>query len=350
MSSDRRTIFTLAVLAVALLVGSGLGVWLLGRPVLNDPQQAGANTTQRLAALQAGLEAAAQYVNTEHDEQAATILEKLAKEFPDEPQVWQQLAEVRLHQGRQADAYAIYTKVIDLGVDSRDIRFNAGLIAARLDRIDEAIIHLQQARRLAPTDVQAPLYLASLYRKTNEIAKAQAELLHVIDIDKDIHEAWGGLAQIAFIENKLELAEQHLAKARTLAPQFTTWQVLEAKILRRRGKPEAAITLLSALPEQARYQQEVVDEIGQCWGMLLMPRKAAETHVEYLNRRPESLSSAVAAARFFELAGDHDGALSWLAFAQRLDAAAPEVEALARQLGSQPAEAEPAGDPADDGP
>ncbi|GEM_PF-2433980 len=336
MSSDRRTIFTLAVLAAVLLVGSGLTVWLLGGPPINSPQQAAAKTTERLAAMNAGLEAAAQYVNTEHDEEAATILEKLAEEFADEPLVWEQLAEVRLHQGRDAEAYEMFQKVIDLGRDNRDVRFNAGIVAARLNRTDEAIIHLQQACRLAPRDIQAPLYLANLYRKTHENTKAQAQLLHVIDIDPTIHEAWGGLAQIAYIENNLDLAEQHLAKARQLAPQFATWQVLQAKILRRRGKPEAAITLLSALPPASRYQQEVVDEVAQCWGMMLMPLKAAQEHVDYLNRQPDALASAIAAARYFLQAGERDQANSWLVYAQKIDAQAPQVLALAKQLSGDP--------------
>lgn len=336
MTADRRTIFSLASLALLLLAVTAVAVLVLGGPRLNTPQQAAAKTTERLAAMNAGLEAAAQYVNTEHDEEAATILKKLSEEFPDEPLVWQQLAEVCLHQGRDAEAYGAFQKVIDLGRDNRDVRFNAGIVAARLNKTDEAIIHLQQACRIAPRDVQAPLYLANLYRKTHENTKAQAQLLHVINIDPTIHEAWGGLAQIAYVENKLDLAEQHLAKARELAPQFVTWQVLQAKILRRRGKPEAAITLLSALPPASRYQQEVVDEVAQCWGMMLMPLRAAQEHVDYLNRQPDALASAVAAAHYFLQAGERDQAKSWLVYAQKIDAQSPQVQALAKQLSGEP--------------
>jgi predicted Zn-dependent protease len=344
MSSDRRTILTLSALGVLLLAVSGAAVWIMSSSREAAIQRAEAMTTARLEALQAGLEAAAEYVNTEHDEEASVILEKLAEEFPDEALVWQQLSEVRLHQGRDAEAYGMIQTVIDLGQDSRDLRFNAGVVAMRLGTIDEAIMHLQQACRLAPTDIQAPLYLANVYRKVNENAKAQAQLLHIIDIDKTEHHAWGGLAQIAFVENKLDLAEQHLAKARELAPQFSTWQVLQAKILRRRGKPEAAITLLSALGPATRYQQEVVDEVAQCWALMGLPLKAAREHVDNLNRNPEALASAISASRYFLMAGERDEAHSWLVFAQQLDADAPEVQGLARQFEESTAEV-PADEP-----
>ena len=332
MTSDRRTIYALATLAAVLLTISGASVYLLGGPAVNSPKQAAAMTSKRLEALSASLEAATQYVNAGKDEEASTILEKLAQEYPDEPLVWEQLSEVRLHQGRVDEAYAMILKTIDLGRSTRDLEFNAGLLALGLNKIDEAIIHLEQACRLAPTDIQAPLYLANLYRKTNEIPKAQQQLLHILDIDKTVHEAWGGMAQIAFLEDKRDLAEQYLAKARALAPGFATWQVLEAKLLRRRAKPEAAITLLSALGPDVRYTQEVVDEVAQCWALMSLPLKAAQEHANFLNRKPDALASAISASRFFLMGGDRAQAESWLAYAQRLAPEAKEVEDLARQF------------------
>jgi len=331
MTSQRRTIVTLLSLAVLLLAITGSAVWMLGGGLASGPRKAAARQTARLEALKAGLEAAAQYVAGDKDAQASIILEKLAQEYPKEPLVWQQLSEVRLHQGREAEAYEMMKTVIDLGHGDHGVCFNAGVIAAKLDRVDEAIIHLQEACRLAPGDVQAPLYLANLYRKTHENTKAQEQLLRVIQIDDTQHLAWGGLAQIAFVENKLDLAEQHLARARNLAPQFATWQILQAKVLRRRGKPDSAITLLAALGPE-RYQQEVVDEIAQCWALMGLPLKAAREHVDYLNRRTEALPSAIAASRFFLMAGERTEAESWWRYAQRLSPESPEVQALSRQF------------------
>jgi len=297
-------------------------------------------TSKRLEALRISLEAATEYVNAGKDEEASAILEKLAREYPNEPLVWEQLSEVRLHEGRVDEAYAMILKAIDLGHDTRDLEFNAGLLAAGLNRIDEAIIHMEQACRLAPTDIQAPLYLANLYRKTNEIPKAQQQLLHVLDINKNEPMAWGGLAQLAFLEDKRDLAEQYLGKARALAPGFATWQVLEAKLLRRRGKPEAAITLLSALGPNVRYSQEVVSEVAQCWALMSLPLKAAQEHADFLNRKPDALASAISASSFFLMGGDRAQAESWLAYAQRLAPEAKEVQDLAKQF-EPPAQDQP---------
>ena len=63
-----------------------------------------------------------------------------------------------------------------------------------------------------------------------------------------------------------------------------------------------------------------------------LPLKAAQEHVDYLNMQPKALPSAIAAARFFLMGGDREQAQSWLAYAQRLDADAPDVQNLARQF------------------
>ncbi len=335
VTPSQRTIMTLSSLAVVLMIVCTATVWLLNGGAGGGPRRAAAGESERLAALRAGLEAAAEYVASDRDEQAAIILEKLAQEYPKEPLVWQQFAEVRLHQGRAEEAYAMFQTVIELGRSDRGVRINAGVLASSLNRLDEAILHLQEACRLDPTDVQAPLYLANLYRKTHENARAQEQLLKVIHLDEAQHLAWGGLAQIAFVENKLDLAEQHLARARALEPRFATWRILEAKILRRRGKPDAAITLLAALGED-RYQQEVVDEIAQCWALLGSPRKAAQEHVDFLNRRTDALPSAIAAARYFLMAGERAEAESWMRYALRLSPDSPEAQALEKQLAETP--------------
>lgn len=335
VSGSQRTILALSSLAVVLLLVAGATIWLLGGGIAGGPRRAAATQTQRLEALKAALEAAAQYIASEQDEQASIILEKLAEEFPGDLNVLSQLAELRLYQGREDEAYAHYRTLIVNRKADRGVHFNAGLVAARLDRVEEAIVHLQEACRLDPTDVQAPLYLANLYRKTLENTKAQEQLLRVIRLDESQHLAWGGLAQIAFVENKLDLAEQHLARARQLAPQFVTWQVLEAKVLRRRGRPERALTLLSALGD-GRYQQEVVDEMAQCWALMGSPLKAAQEHVDYLNRKADALPSAIAASRFFLMGGEREQAESWMRYAQRLDAQSPEVAALVKQFEASP--------------
>lgn len=337
VSGSHRTILTLSSLAVVLLLVSGAAIWLLGGEVAGGPRKAAATQTQRLEALKAGLEAAAKYIASDQDDQASIILEKLAEEFPGDLNVLSQLAELRLYQGRNAEAYEHYRTLIVNRKADRGVYFNAGLVAAKLDRVEEAIVHLQDACRLDPADVQAPLYLANLYRKVHENTRAQEQLLKVINLDESQHLAWGGLAQIAFVENKLDLAEQHLAKARRLAPQFITWQVLEAKVLRRRGRPERALTLLTALGD-ARYQQEVVDEMAQCWALMGLPLQAAQEHVDFLNRKADSLSSAIAASRFFLLGGDRTQAESWMRYAQRLDAQSPEVQALVNQFEAPPAD------------
>ena len=336
-AGNRRAVWGMAALGAALLVCGIAAVAVLNRTQGGPSDAAGATSdataTEALDALAASLDAAAQYVNADREDEAAKILEAAAEKFPDEPQVLRQLYEVRLHQSRTADAYAIIQDLIaTFDRQDAELRFNAGVVANMLGKTDESIVHFQKAAELDPTNPKHPLYLAQMLIKTHEYTQAQTHLLRCIHLDPTIHQAWGTLAEINLIENQLDMAEQNLGRARKLAPEFPKWRLLEAKVLRRRGKPEEAVTLLSALPDRERYTQDVVDEIAQCWALMGSPARAAQEHVNFLNRVPDAWESAVAAARYFLVADDPDRARQWTAYAQRLAPEDAEVKRLVEQL------------------
>lgn len=331
-----RSLYLMAGLAVAIVVISVAAVVVINRSSSSTnvkAAEAGVDSAKAFEALSAGLESAARYVNADKLEEADALLAGLASRFPEEPLVWSQYYELRLHQGRTEDAYKMMQRLIDLGEgEDFGLRLNAGIVASQIGNIADAINHLQTATRIEPGDKQAPLYLANLYRKVHDLPAAKECLLRVIVLDDSIHQAWGGLAQIAFLENQLDMAQQHLEKARKLEPGFPTWIILQAKVHRRRGQPDQAITLLTSLPEAHRWQQEVVDEIAQSWGLLSNPLKAANEHVAHLDRHPDAWTSATAAARFFIIAEDLDSARSWATYARRLKPDEPEVRSLIERL------------------
>jgi len=282
------------------------------------------------------LDAASQYVNADRPGEAAKILESLHAKHPRHPRVLQQLYELRLFEDRTEEAYDLVSRLLDVGTDDPEQYWMAGTLAFQLDKFGQAASHYDKARSLDRTNPKYPLYLAQAHIRQHEYEKAKVELLRVIHLDGRVHEAYGNLAEIALIENKLDLAEQHLARARELEPDYFKWRVLESRILRRQGDPEEALRRLNAIADdRLQYHDSVVSERAQCWALLGEPEKAARAFVDQVNAYPQAWRSAVKAAEYYLIAEDETRARTWFNYAKkRAPAEAPEIDSLARRFKS----------------
>lgn len=84
------------------------------------------------------------------------------------------LALVRFKQGRLEEARDTYREIIAASPDDATVRLNLGLLALKLERIDEAVAELEKAARLAPGDPRAASYLGYAYAKRGDTAAAAA--------------------------------------------------------------------------------------------------------------------------------------------------------------------------------
>jgi len=266
------------VIAVALfraLTGAG--------PMTSEAAQ-----SQRPAALLDALDAARKSLLAGQAGAANAVLVKLVERYPEDHDARSLFAESLLELGEPAAALKQYEAAITIGPDFAQLRFAAGSAANMAGKPEIAEIHFLRAQALDKSNSQYPLYLGTVQRNLGKTVEAEASLLRTVKLDPSLANAWGQLADIAFGENKLSLASQHIARARTLEPANENWRLIEARILRRQNKPENAARLLMAIDTSDRLSNPMIlRELGLCFGMLSRPEDAADLFAEAVEIHPD---------------------------------------------------------------
>ncbi len=337
----------IAIIAVVTLAATAIVGWKMGWFGTTSPTSAEAgggadrvnpglatpNIDVKQQKIDAALDAAGQYVNTDKLGEAEKILEALLADNPRNRDLLRQIYESRLFQKDYPKAYTAIRALLENGSTDPDQFFNAGTIAFELENYTQAEAHYQQAALLdtrrvavnkqahpdstASLNPKYPLYLAQTQIKIHQYEDAKIQLLKVLQIDPSVHEAFGTMAEIALIQNKLDIAAQNVARARQIAPNFLLWRILDAKIIRRQNDPKEALQRLNAITApNFHLRTDVVDEKAKCWAMLGQPEKAAQQYVDQLNTFPDAWLSAVRASEYFSIAGNDTQAQLWYFYAR----------------------------------
>ncbi len=297
------------VIAVALfraLTGAG--------PLTSEAGQG-----DRPAALLDALDAARKNLLTGQASAANALLVKLVERYPNDHEAHSLFAESLLELGEPGAALIQYERAIEIGPDFAALRFAAGSAANMAGDPVTAEIHFHQAQSMDNASSQYPLYLGTVQRNLGKNVEAQASLIRAVKIDPDLANAWGQLADMALEENKLSLASQHIAKARTLQPGNVNWRLIEARILRRQNKPENAARLLMAVESSERLTNPMIlREIGLCFGMLSRPDDAAELFAQAVEIRPDDPELLYEAALWHERSERQDRAIGYASHAAEL--------------------------------
>jgi tetratricopeptide (TPR) repeat protein len=107
-----------------------------------------------------------------HKDQAAAALERAVEISPTNLGLQHACARALIEDGRYADAYTHYQKMLTLFPRDTDALINYGLLAARLGHPGEAIDSWEKATELNPQEARAHLYLAGAYDERGEFAAA----------------------------------------------------------------------------------------------------------------------------------------------------------------------------------
>jgi len=89
----------------------------------------------------------------------------------------------------------------------------------RQDRIDEAILHYDEALRHEPTSTYVRKIYAGLFMQTKRWAEAEGQLKEVLTQDPTDSEAWHSMGVILAAQDRLDEAQIHLEQAVSLAPR-----------------------------------------------------------------------------------------------------------------------------------
>ena len=279
------------------------------------------------------MEAARTRIANQEMEQAEKILAAAGEQFPAEQQVFLLWGETLALLEKIPESLGAYEHAIALGPDHAEYRHVAGTIAAQLGRLEDADAHYAMAQRLNPNNPKHPLYRAQIQRKLGDIDGARANLVASTNLDPTIAVAWAGLAGLALDENRSQVALSHIRKARELEPLTLAWRVVEAKALRRMGRPEDAANLLLSLETaQITADKGAVAEVVLSLGLLGKHADAAELYVLAVESHPGDVDVLFEAATWLDRAGETGRALEFAAIAARMGHAGAQRLIDAREI------------------
>jgi len=221
-----------------------------------------------LASSAAVLKAARTYVGNQELGKAQAVLRAALKDRPDDAIVRGMLGDVLLQDGDEDEAMAQYAAVADRDDATGEALFRAGSLAAGMDDHARALGYLTRAGEIDPGNAAVPALAAGAQIDLGLIDEAKVNLARAAVLDEGQGVVWGMLAELAVRENKLDMASQHIVKARRFEPDVIAWRVLEARIYKRLGDPEKAIMLLDGIGRADRFEPSVIGEMAACLGMV----------------------------------------------------------------------------------
>lgn len=316
-ATNRGPLPTIAGICLLVLIIGAAGFVILRLASPSAPAEAPRDAAGTIASINESVEAARHYLKQNEPGRAAAILREAAREHPGEQNIHLLLGECLLALDQPGDALDAYEHAIALGPDHAEYRHVAGTIAAEQGELQRAEAHYAMAQRLNPSNPKHPLYLAQVQRKLGELDAARASLATATNLDPDLAIAWAALAGIALEENRLSVAQDYIDKARELEPRRSTWRVVEAKILRRRHKPEQAAQLLYAIPEADRLADpDIVEELAMCLSMIGRTTEAANLYLDAASFHEDDPKVLHDAAVWLDRDGRTDRAVNFAAAAE----------------------------------
>lgn len=312
-------------IVIAVLVAAAVGVGYFALSSASSTKTRLANNTNPAGPTNAEMKSLDQALNTVLDlkrdskwSQAEAILKEAITKHADEQALYVQLAEVYVGMEKPDDAYANYEKALAIGPREGELEFAAGTAANAAGKLDRAVEHYQSAEVSLKNDHRPPLYLAQVLIKQNKLDEAKVRLRRVQMIKPDEPIGFGSMAEIFLRENLPDLALQHVATARKLQPDYLPWRMVEARALKRNAQPQQALDLLTSLSDAQKLEPGVLSLIGECYGMLQQPAKAATEFSRMADQFPEKGDLCLDAALWLERAGDKAGAKKYAQRAKML--------------------------------
>jgi tetratricopeptide (TPR) repeat protein len=310
--SSKRMILGMGLLFGVLVAVVSLFVRGLGQSPTTEA------APQDPAAIQGALFEAQKWLDQAKPERAEHVLAVALEKSPDDQGLLIMLGETLGMEGKNSESYRAYEQAIVIGPDSAGLRVTAGTVANASGLTQQALEHFWMAQQLDKSSAKYPLYLAQVQRKVGEIDEAKASLVRSLKLDPNLHKAWATLADIAFQENSLSLAQQHIEKARALDPEEVVYRLLEARITRRENQPERALQMLLTMGENVVLSDaSLIAEAALCYGLLQRPQDAAELYAKAVELYPEDAALQYEAALWYDRAGIEDAALVYAERAAR---------------------------------
>lgn len=347
--SPRRPHPFVFIFPALVAIGAALLVIFMKRPAASSapatPPSSTADAAPRLidpAAIDQILESIALYRRQNQPAQAQAVLTSSLAQYPQEQRLYLAGAELMLDAQRPADAYAHYEKALAIGPRLPEHEFAAGTLANSLGRTERAIEHYSAAQTADASNPDYPLYLGLVQLKAGQNRAAEASLLRAIHLRDATPVAWASLADLALREGRLDVASNHIAKARALDPTSVPFRLIAARLLNRQAKAQEAAALLTPLGPEDRLTAPVLKLLGESFGLLNQPAQALAQYRAAVVAHPDDRDLALEAAQWARRAGAMSEARQFATRAQELGH--PDAPALLSALNSSPTSSSPTSD------
>ena len=311
----------IAVGVVVALLAAGLVGLAVTRAIRGGPGSSGPETgapavasEQDIARL---LESVQVYVRSGERGKAHAILESAVGQYPDDQDLRLAYGQLLMQDERWEEAFEQYDAAALSGPISAQEHFTAGTLASTVGRYEDAARHYDMAQRTDPSNADYPLYLAQTQLKLGLKSEAMASLVRASVLDEGNALIWGSMASVELSENKVNLALQHIARAREIEPDSRDWRLIQAKAMKRAGRAEDAIGVLLGLGESLMTDDEALRTMSACHGMLGEPEEALALYEQAIEAREGSGELVYEAAVWAERAERLERALE---LARRADA------------------------------
>lgn len=306
---NRRRL-AIGIVGVFSLVVAGAVAWR----VVSQRQQAAALAGTEsegvdLGSTAAVLKAARTYVGGQELGKAESVLRRALETRPGDALMREMLGDVLLQGEDEAGAMAQYAELAARTDATAEVLFKAGSLAAGMGDHEGAVAYLTRSVGADPSLADASVQLANAQLELGRVEEAKATLVRTAVLDDGLGVVWGMLAEIAVRENALEIASQHIAKARRVDPENIAWRVLEARVMRRRGEPEKAVLLLDGIRGDERFEPPVLAEMATALGMLGRGADALSIYLVGVRERPDDAEIRYRAALWAEREGEIGRAL-----------------------------------------
>ncbi|MDQ7014540.1 MAG: tetratricopeptide repeat protein [Planctomycetota bacterium] len=278
-------------------------------------------TTRSAASTEAILDAADRLVQQGEADRAEAVLRAAVGEQPDDQELRLALAGACVLQRKLAEAYQQYEAALAIGPRVPEVEFIAGTVASQLRRLDRAEEHFSAAQASDPTDARFPLYLAQVQIGQGRHEEARKNLMLATTLDDSLAIAWGTLAQLSLRSNDPNVALGLVRRARELEPSAVVWRLLEARARNRIGGEDQlarALAVLEGLPADQRQRLDVLGVMGESYGLLGTPDKAAREFAAAAAARPDDGELQLETAIWHERIGELDAALGYARRAEAL--------------------------------
>lgn len=244
-------------------------------------------------------------------EAAETILASALRRLPNNQTLRMLNAELRMWQERPEDAYLEMQQAYKIGPDDPELRFAAANYANEAGLTEDAIAEARKAIAMSPSpDPRFFRFLGAMQYKAGRLADARGTLLISLRQNESQPQVYGLLAEMDLSEGGSEKGLEFARRAKELDPDEFAYRVTESRLLRRLGRLEDALAVLTGIDEYTRLTNvAVLRDLILTLQALDQRDRAADFAVRAAEASPSSGEIAMVATDALDAAGRLDQAV-----------------------------------------